>query len=74
METVGGVFARNRGDGGQRLEGFRHLAPAVFDEPAQDGKCFRSERGDLVAMPEPLAGEVQAKVTEREASTRFHRR
>ena len=48
--------------------------PAVFDQPAQDRECFRSESGDLVAIPEPPAGEVQGKVTEREASTRFHRR
>src|SRR4029453_14797260 len=48
--------------------------PAVFDQPAQDRKCLRGEGDDLVPTPQPLAGEIQAKVTEREASIRFHRR
>ena len=41
---------------------------AVFDQPARDRKCLRSEGDDLVPALEPLAGEIQAKVTEREAS------
>jgi hypothetical protein len=47
---------------------------AVFDQTAQDRKCLRRERDDLVAVAELLAGEIKAKVTEYEASIRVRRR